>query len=48
MVSEYFFRAAEEGPGNLDAEKVHHRVEEATLFIEEAHGIYGRMEMTLA
>ncbi len=46
MVSEYFFRAAQEGPGNLDTEQAHQRVEEATLFIEEAHGVYSRMEIT--
>ncbi|MBI3895795.1 MAG: nitrite/sulfite reductase [Acidobacteria bacterium] len=43
MCCEYFFRAAEEGPQNLDAEKAHQRVEEAALFIEEAHGSYSRM-----
>ena len=47
MCCEYFFRAAEEGPQNLDAEKAHQRVEEATLFIEEAHGVYSRMSGTL-
>jgi len=46
MCAEYFFRAAEEGSQNLDAEKVHQRVEEATLFIEEAHGVYARMSVT--
>jgi len=46
MVSEYFFRAAQEGPRNLNGEQAHQRVEEATLFIEEAHGVYSRMEIT--
>ncbi len=45
QIGEYFFRAAQEGPRNLDAEKTHHRVEEATLFVEEAHGAYSRMEV---
>jgi len=48
MCAEYFFRAAEEGSQNLDAEKVHQRLEEATLFIEEAHGMYSRMSGKLA
>ena len=45
QISEFFFRAAQEGPQNLDAEKVHQRVEEATLFVEEAHGVYSRTEI---
>ena len=48
MCAEYLFRAAEEGSKNLDAEKVHQRLEEATLFIEEAHGVYSRMSGKLA
>jgi sulfite reductase (ferredoxin) len=48
MCAEYFFRAAEEGSTNLDAEQVHQRLEEATLFIEEAHGVYSRMSGKLA
>ena len=48
MCAEYFFRAAEEGPGNLTAEQTHQRVEEATLFIEEAHGVYSRSSGMLA
>jgi len=48
MVSEYFFRAAEEGPTNLSPEQAHQRVEEATLFVEEAHGRYSRMGGALA
>ena len=43
MCAEYFFRASEEGFANLNEEKTHQRVEEATLFIEEAHGVYSRM-----
>jgi len=48
MIAEYFFRAAEQGPQNLTAEKAHQRVEEATLFVEEAHGVYSRMSAALA
>ena len=48
MCAEYFFRAAEEGTKNLNPEKAHQRVEEATLFVEEAHGRYSRMSGTLA
>jgi hypothetical protein len=33
---------------NLDAEHVHQRLEEATLFIEEANGVYSRMSGKLA
>ena len=39
---------SEEGPQNLNAEQAHQRVEEATLFVEEAHGVYSRMGGTLA
>jgi len=48
MCAEYFFRASEEGFRNLNEEKTHQRVEEATLFIEEAHGVYSRMSGLLA
>ena len=48
MISEYFFRAAEEGTQNLTAEQAHQRVEEATLFVEEANGRYSRMGGALA
>ncbi|MBI4463408.1 MAG: nitrite/sulfite reductase, partial [Acidobacteria bacterium] len=48
MCAEYFFRAAEQGPQNLDAEKTEQRVEEATLFVEEAHGLYSRRGGTLS
>jgi hypothetical protein len=48
MCAEYYFRAAEEGPKGLNAEQAHQRVEEATLFVEEAHGRYARMGGALA
>jgi sulfite reductase (ferredoxin) len=48
MICEYFFRAAEEGSQNLTEEQAHQRVEEATLFVEEAHGRYSRMGGALA
>jgi len=48
MVSDYYFRAAEEGPINLSSEQAHQRVEEATLFVEEANGRYSRMGGALA
>jgi uncharacterized protein (UPF0332 family) len=48
MCAEYYFRAAEEGPQGLNAEQAHQRVEEATLFVEEAHGRYARMGGALA
>jgi sulfite reductase (ferredoxin) len=48
MISEYFFRAAEEGCENLSEEQAHQRVEEATLFVEEAQGRYARMGGALA
>ena len=47
QISEFFFRAAQEGPRNLNAEKTHQRVEEAALFIEEAQGVYSRTEVSL-
>jgi len=46
-VADYFFRAAQEGPKNLNAEQAHPRVEEATLFIEESNGVYSRTEVSL-
>ncbi|MBI4443398.1 MAG: nitrite/sulfite reductase [Acidobacteria bacterium] len=48
MCAEYFFRAVEEGTKDLNPEKAHQRVEEATLFVEEAHGRYSRMGGMLA
>jgi sulfite reductase (ferredoxin) len=48
MCADYYFRAAEEGTANLDPERAHQRVEEATLFVEEAHGRYSRMGGALA
>ena len=48
MICEYFFRAAEEGSQHLTGEQAQQRVEEATLFVEEAHGRYARMGGALA
>ncbi|MBI3933793.1 MAG: nitrite/sulfite reductase [Acidobacteria bacterium] len=48
MICDYFFRAAEEGAKNLTPEQAHQRVEEATLFVEEANGRYSRMGGALA
>ena len=48
MVCDYYFRAAEEGVQGLTAEQAHRRVEEATLFVEEANGRYARMGGALA
>jgi sulfite reductase (ferredoxin) len=48
MICEYFFRAAEEGSQNLTEEQAQQRLEEATLFVEEAHGRYARMGGALA
>ena len=47
MCADYFYRAAEEGFQKLNEERTHQRVEEATLFIEEAHGVYSRMSGAL-
>ena len=48
MIREYFFRAVQQSSEHLSVEKAHQRVEEATLFIEEAHGVYSRMGGALA
>jgi hypothetical protein len=48
MCADFFFRAAEEGPKGLNPERAHQRVEEATLFVEEAHGVYSRTGGALA
>jgi hypothetical protein len=48
MCADFYFRAAEEGPKGLNPEKAHQRVEEATLFVEEAHGVYSRTGGALA
>ena len=41
----HIFKAVEEGTDNLTAELTHQRVEEATLFVEEAHNVYNRMQI---
>jgi sulfite reductase (ferredoxin) len=41
--AEYFFRASAEDLAAVDADRARQRVEEATLFIEEAHVVYSRM-----
>ncbi len=41
----HLFKAAEEDSSTFDHELAHHRVEEATLFVEESHNIYGRMRI---
>jgi sulfite reductase (ferredoxin) len=42
-VAEYFLRAAQADLARLGAEKTRQLVEEANLFTEEAHVVYGRM-----
>ena len=41
----HLFKAAEEDTTAFDRELTHRRVEEATLFVEEAHNVYGRMRI---
>ena len=41
----HLFKAVEEDTGAFDRELTHRRVEEATLFVEEAHNVYGRMRI---
>ena len=41
--AENFLRAAQEGNKDLGAEKTRRRVEEATLFVEQAQTVYSRM-----
>ena len=41
----HIFKAVEEGTDNLNAELTHQRVEEATLFVEDAHNVYNRMRI---
>ena len=41
----HIFKAAEEDSSTFDRELTHRRVEEATLFVEEAHNVYGRMRI---
>jgi len=42
-VAEYFARSMEEGDVALGAERSRQRLEEANLFVEEAHVVYSRM-----
>ena len=41
----HLFKAADEDTTAFDRELTHRRVEEATLFVEEAHNVYGRMRI---
>ena len=41
----HLFKAVEEDTSAFDGELTHRRVEEATLFVEEAHNVYGRMRI---
>ncbi len=41
----HLFKATEEDSSTFDHELAHRRVEEATLFVEESHNIYGRMRI---
>ena len=41
----HLFKAVEEDTNTFDQELTHRRVEEATLFVEEAHNVYGRMQI---
>ena len=41
----HLFKATEEDTSTFDQELAHRRVEEATLFVEESHHIYGRMRI---
>ena len=41
----HLFKATEEDASMFDQELAHRRVEEATLFVEESHHIYGRMRI---
>ena len=42
-MAEYYLRAAKADLANMDAERTRQLVEEANLFTEEAHVVYGRM-----
>ena len=42
---EHLFKAAEGNASTLDGELTHRRVEEATLFVEQSHNVYGRMQI---
>ena len=41
----HLFKATEEDAATFDQELAHRRVEEATLFVEESHNVYGRMRI---
>ena len=41
----HLFKATEEDVTTFDHELAHRRVEEATLFVEESHNVYGRMRI---
>ncbi len=41
----HLFKATEEDTSTFDQELTHRRVEEATLFVEESHNVYGRMRV---
>lgn len=41
----HLFKAAKEGTDSLDQELTHRRIEETTLFVEEAHNVYNRMRI---
>ncbi|MYF99884.1 nitrite/sulfite reductase [Candidatus Poribacteria bacterium] len=41
----HLFKATEEDTSTFDQELAHRRVEEATLFVEESHHLYGRMRI---
>ena len=41
----HVFKATEEDASTFDHELAHRRVEEATLFVEESHNVYGRMRI---
>ena len=41
----HLFKAVSEDTNTFDQELAHRRVEEATLFVEEAHNVYGRMQI---
>ncbi len=41
----HLFKATEEDASTFNHELAHRRVEEATLFVEESHNVYGRMRI---
>ena len=43
--AEHLFKFVEEKEIELNEELTHRRVEEATLFVEQAHNVYGRMQI---